>query len=94
MGNYIRKNWQDIADTNDLDIKIWGLPALSGFSFLSKRDNLYKTLITQEMLSRGILAGNSIYVSTEHTKKIVDNYLFIGKRFRKKIEIIRITQNV
>ena len=75
MGNYIRKNWQDIADTNDLDIKIWGLPALSGFSFLSKRDNLYKTLITQEMLSRGILAGNSVYVSTEHTKKIVDNYL-------------------
>jgi len=75
MGLYIRERWQDIADANNLKIKIWGLPALSGFSFLSKRDNLYKTLITQEMLKKGILAANSIYVSTEHTRKIVDNYL-------------------
>jgi len=75
MGLYIREKWQDIANINNLNIKIWGLPALSGFSFLSKRDNLYKTLITQEMLSKGMLAANSIYVSTEHTKKIVDNYL-------------------
>ena len=65
----------ELADSTNLDIKIWGLPALSGFSFNSKNDNLYKTLITQEMIDKNILAANSIYVSTAHTKKIVDHYL-------------------
>ena len=75
MGYYIRERWQELADSTNLDIKIWGLPALSGFSFNSKNDNLYKTLITQEMIDKNILAANSIYVSTAHTKKIVDHYL-------------------
>lgn len=75
MGHYIRKRWQELADSTNLDIRIWGLPALSGFSFNSKNDNLYKTLITQEMIDKNILAANSIYVSTAHTKKVVDHYL-------------------
>ena len=75
MGYYIRERWQELADSTNLDIKIWGLPALSGFSFNSKNDNLYKTLITQEMIDKNILAANSIYVSTAHTKKVVDHYL-------------------
>ena len=75
MGYYIRERWQELADSTNLDIKIWGLPALSGFSFNSKNDNLYKTLITQEMIDKNILAANSIYVSTAHTKKIIDHYL-------------------
>ena len=34
----------------------------------------YKTLITQEMMSVGYLAGNSVYVCTEHTDEIVSGY--------------------
>jgi glutamate-1-semialdehyde 2,1-aminomutase len=34
----------------------------------------YKTLITQEMLANGFLASNSVYVCTEHTPEIVDEY--------------------
>ena len=34
----------------------------------------YKTLITQEMLDKGFLAGTSVYVCTEHTPQVVEEY--------------------
>ena len=34
----------------------------------------YKTLITQEMLAKGYLAGNSVYVCIEHTREIIDGF--------------------
>jgi glutamate-1-semialdehyde 2,1-aminomutase len=34
----------------------------------------YKTLITQEMLAKGFLAGTSVYVCTEHTPQVVEEY--------------------
>ena len=74
MGNNISKRWKSLSDKYELDINTWGLPALSGFTFNSKNDLSYKTFITQEMLKKGYLAANSIYVCTEHTQEIVDGY--------------------
>jgi len=74
-GKYIGKMWQRIADENRLSIKIFGLPALTGFSFNYDNNLKYKTLITQEMLKKGYLAANSVYVSIFHTKAIIDEYL-------------------
>lgn len=34
----------------------------------------YKTLISQELLSNGFLASNSVYVCTEHTNEILEKY--------------------
>jgi glutamate-1-semialdehyde 2,1-aminomutase len=73
-GLEIRKRWQALADLNSLDISHWGLPALTGFSFESANSLAYKTLITQEMLAKGYLASNSVYVCTEHTHDVVDGY--------------------
>ena len=73
-GLAIRVRWQQLADMYGLEIDHWGLPALTGFSFRSPKALAYKTLITQEMLSQGFLAGNSVYVCTEHTQAIVDAY--------------------
>lgn len=70
----IRQRWQQLADQHGLEISHWGLPALTGFSFLSPQALAYKTLITQEMLDKGYLAGNSVYVCTEHTPEVVDGY--------------------
>ena len=70
----IREKWQALADKHGLDIEHWGLPALTGFSFKSENALAYKTLVTQEMLAKGYLAGNSVYVSTEHTPDIVDAF--------------------
>jgi glutamate-1-semialdehyde 2,1-aminomutase len=74
-GSLIGKAWDDMATKNGLKIKISGLPALIGFNFLSEQALAYKTLITQEMLSKGFLAGNCVYVCTEHSEDILSLYL-------------------
>ena len=82
-GNTIKKRWQELADAHQLSISQWGLPALTGFSFNSEKNLAYKTYITQEMLSKGYLAGNSIYVSTTHTTEVLDGYFFeLDKLFK------------
>jgi glutamate-1-semialdehyde 2,1-aminomutase len=70
----IRKQWQALADKHELKIEHWGLPALTGYSFQSENALAYKTLITQEMLAKGYLAANSVYVCTEHSNHIVNAY--------------------
>lgn len=74
LGTEIGRRWQELADKHCLEIDRWGLPALTGYTFKSENALAYKTLITQEMLSKGYLASNSVYVCTEHTPEIVDGY--------------------
>ena len=73
-GGTIRKGWQSLADKHGLEIEHWGLPALAGFTFKSPHALAYKTLITQEMLKKGYLAGNSVYVCLEHTPALVRRF--------------------
>lgn len=73
-GDFIKSQWQKLADQNQLNISQWGLPALAGFTFNSANSLAYKTYITQEMLKSGYLAGTSIYVCTEHTNELLDQY--------------------
>jgi len=76
-GETITKRWKQLAEKYQLKIDQWGLPALTGFNFRGANALAYKTLITQEMLAAGFLAANSIYVSTEHTPEILDDYFAI-----------------
>ncbi|NRP60353.1 3-aminobutyryl-CoA aminotransferase [Marinobacterium sp. xm-d-564] len=89
-GLEIKSQWQALADKYELEIKHWGIPALTGFSFESSNSLKYKTLITQEMLNRGYLASNSIYLCTEHKKDIIEEYLF---NLEKVFEIIAKCEN-
>jgi glutamate-1-semialdehyde 2,1-aminomutase len=73
-GLNIRQGWQKLADKHELSISHWGLAALTGFTINSERSLAYKTLITQEMLAKGYLAGNSIYVCIEHTSDVVAGF--------------------
>jgi len=50
------------------------LPALTGFTVKSENALSYKTLITQEMLKKHYLVGNSVYVCTEHTSQVLDGF--------------------
>ena len=74
LGNYIVREWRKIAKRHNVKIKIKGIPALSSFVFLSKNHLAYRTLITQEMLKKNILATTSIYVSMSHNKRILKKY--------------------
>lgn len=73
-GQKIRARWDALAQQHQLKLSHWGLPALCGFTIQSPNALQYKTLITQEMLKRGYLAGNSVYVCTEHTDDILNEY--------------------
>jgi len=73
-GISIRKGWQSLADTHGLEIEHWGLPALAGFTFKSPHALAYKTLITQEMLKKGYLAGNCVYSCIDHKPDVVEKF--------------------
>jgi len=73
-GKYIVKNWKNIAKKNNLDIEISGIDSIPQFKF-KKDHNLFKTYITSEMLKKGYLASNLIYISIVHTKPVIDKYL-------------------
>jgi len=74
IGLGVRERWQQLANKHGLKIEHWGLPALTGFTFQGPNNLAYKTLLTQEMLAKGYLAGNSVYVCTEHTPDVLDAY--------------------
>jgi|TARA_B100001964_G_C14241996_1_gene605481 glutamate-1-semialdehyde 2,1-aminomutase len=80
IGIDIRERWQKLADRYELKIIHQGLPALASFSIESKNALAYKTLITQEMLSKGYLAANSIYVCAEHTTEVLEGYFEVLDR--------------
>ena len=86
IGKKIRKNWEDIAKRNGINIQISGIPALSSFAINSSDWIKYKTFITQEMLKSNILASNAIFVCTKHDKKILDLYFDKLDEIFKKIE--------
>ncbi len=73
-GLEITQRWNQMALMHGVSIETWGLPALTGFTIKSENSLAYKTYITQEMLKKGILASNCVYVCTEHTPEIVEHY--------------------
>jgi glutamate-1-semialdehyde 2,1-aminomutase len=73
-GLQIRSEWQKLADSHKLKISHWGIPSLTGFTIAGDSALIYKTLITQEMLKKGFLVGNSIYVCINHTQEVIDKY--------------------
>jgi glutamate-1-semialdehyde aminotransferase len=74
IGAENKRRWQALADKYGLPIKQWGIPALAGYTFQSPNALAYKTYITQEMLAKGYLAGNSMYTCICHTPDIIDGY--------------------
>ena len=75
-GSKIVDGWMSLAKKYDIPINIQGLKSLSNFNFPLKEWPIYKTYITQEMMKKGYLAANSVYVCTEHSDEIIDEYLY------------------
>ncbi|HMK53198.1 MAG TPA: aminotransferase class III-fold pyridoxal phosphate-dependent enzyme [Methanobacteriaceae archaeon] len=76
-GNIISKGWLEAAADSDMEIEVMdAIPPLTTFGFDFKDQNQAAgTLFTQEMLNRGYLAGNGVYVSYAHDKPNVEEYL-------------------
>lgn len=74
IGKSITSRWQSLGNKYQLPLKTAGLPALTSFTIDTPDWLKYKTLITQEMLKKGIIASNSVYVCTKHEAHLVDHY--------------------
>jgi glutamate-1-semialdehyde 2,1-aminomutase len=74
-GMTVRQGLQKLAKHYGLKINISGIPALTTFSFNGNNALAYKTLITQEMLKKGYLAGTSIYICCKHDADVISRYL-------------------
>lgn len=73
QGKKIIQNWLKIAKSNNINLKIVGIPSIPTMLF-ENNNAIYKTLIAQEFIKIKILASNIFYVSTKHTDKKLKNY--------------------
>jgi glutamate-1-semialdehyde 2,1-aminomutase len=73
-GRTIMRRWEELAAKHGLKLQVSGLPAICAYGFAGDNALAYKTLVTQEMLAKGYLAGNVVFVCTEHTPEILDDY--------------------
>ena len=74
IGRNIIKKLKDLALKHNLPMSVFGFPSIIKFTFESENNLAYKTFVTQEMLKKGFLASNTIYVCIEHNEKILEKY--------------------
>ncbi len=74
-GKLVASKWKILAKKYNVNINVSGLPALISFTFQGSNSLAYKTLLTQEMLAKGYLASTNLYVCTEHSGEIIDDYI-------------------
>jgi glutamate-1-semialdehyde aminotransferase len=76
IGNMIGHGWRKLAEENDLKIDVMdAIPPLITFAFNYEDSQALRTLFIQEMLNRGFLASNSLYVSYAHNEDHIVRYL-------------------
>ena len=94
IGKKVRDGWLSISKSNNIEIKIDGIPSLSTYKF--KDNNLVlQTYVTQEMLKKGFLASDKFYASISHDDESIKLYLealnevfnSIDKNIKNEIEI-------
>ena len=96
IGEEISLSWKKIFEDLGLNCNVFGTPAMPCFSFEGKNSQKFKTIFTDLMLKRNILASNVVFTSIVHqNRKILNNYLdnfydvmkIISKIDNKKIKI-------
>ncbi len=76
IGSIIGESWLNIAKKYNLNITINEFKPLISFKpDYKEKNNIINTIFIQEMLKRGYITSNSIYVSYAHNEKIVENYI-------------------
>ncbi|MFH1394335.1 MAG: aminotransferase class III-fold pyridoxal phosphate-dependent enzyme, partial [Candidatus Micrarchaeota archaeon] len=77
IGKYIGQGWKKTAQETGIKLNVmFDMEPLIAFSLdYGEKSQAMRTLFTQEMLKRGYLASNSVYVSFAHQKADVDWYM-------------------
>ena len=91
-GKYLKKCIKKIADKNQIKIEFTGLDALINFKFEDEKHEIFTKFITNEMLKKGFLAKNSIYVSVAHSDLLIKKYLYHLENIFSKLRKLEINQ--
>ncbi|MBI3434474.1 MAG: aminotransferase class III-fold pyridoxal phosphate-dependent enzyme [Proteobacteria bacterium] len=75
IGKRIQEGWEKASRDAALPIHVSGIPPLGHFAFDIPAAQEVRSLFTQMMLDRGILAAGSFYAMYAHTDAHVDRYL-------------------
>ncbi|MCR4336260.1 MAG: aminotransferase class III-fold pyridoxal phosphate-dependent enzyme [Candidatus Omnitrophica bacterium] len=89
IGEIIKRGLEKIFKDGRWNIEVCGLAASPMMMIQEKDPLLVKTLFTQEMLKKGFLASNLIYVSLAHTEKIVEQYLQAAQEVLGRMAVAR-----
>lgn len=93
LGTYFQEELRKIATEIEIKLNIGGLPALVSYYFDYPNKIAIKTLYTQKMLERHILATCAFYLSFAHRKEDVDYFLRnIKEVFSELKELINTNQ--
>jgi len=89
-GREVKKNLLKISKESKLNFTVFGLDSMPSFK-MSNNHVLFKTYLTEEMLKKGFLATDSIYISISHNNKNLLNRYFnelmkVCIDFNKKIK--------
>lgn len=74
IGLKVKSIWSSIGREVGLNVITAGVPSLATYLIDGFDPIVTKTFVTQEMLKRGFIAGNSLYASIEHTDEILERY--------------------
>ncbi|NQT66901.1 MAG: aminotransferase class III-fold pyridoxal phosphate-dependent enzyme [Actinobacteria bacterium] len=92
IGRKVQEGWRLLANKNNINIEISGIPPLGHFSFKYDNPLIIKTLFTQLMLEKKFLASTAFYASYAHKDQHVKKYLeatdetfnFISRAIKEK----------
>jgi glutamate-1-semialdehyde 2,1-aminomutase len=86
IGDYLDKELAQVFKDLDFSMRNIGMNTVPILAIEEKDPLLVKTIFTQEMLKKGFLASNVIYLSSSHTQQIIDSYLFEAKKVFTRIK--------
>jgi len=75
LGSYIDLKLVEIFEDLDLLIRNVGIQTIPILAIEEPSPLIIKTIYTQEMLKRGFLASNVIYLSYAHTEAVIDKFI-------------------
>ena len=74
-GTYVKKKLLEISKETKLNFNVYGLDSMPSFKLDGDNHLMFKTFITEEMLKKGFLAIDSIYICVSHNHlKLLDRY--------------------
>ena len=89
LGNFFKKNFRSILDKHSISGEIIGTGSLLKFTIEKLDDNSLKKVFATEMLKERMLASNVIYLSTAHTKTLLNKYLIAIDKVLLKLKVMK-----